>query len=112
MHRTVFLVVLVTFALVLGASSVQAGAGPFFGFAFKWLRDADGDGIPNHLDDDWVPPQDGTGYGKVQGGSFMIFVPSPERPTYERLTNLGDRLRDRDRLSDGSGGGVRGSIGR
>lgn len=25
-------------------------------------RDADGDGIPNCIDDDWVPPEDGTGY--------------------------------------------------
>jgi hypothetical protein len=30
-------------------------------------RDADGDGIPNGIDEDWVPPQDGTGYQNRPG---------------------------------------------
>ena len=29
--------------------------------AHKWLRDDDGDGIPNCLDPDYVPPEDGDG---------------------------------------------------
>ena len=31
-------------------------------------RDADGDGIPNSEDTDWVRPLDGTGYGNRSGG--------------------------------------------
>jgi hypothetical protein len=35
--------------------------------AYNWLRDDDGDGIPNCLDDNYVPPLDGTGYGYCGG---------------------------------------------
>ena len=29
--------------------------------SYKWLRDDDGDGIPNCDDPDYVPPEDGDG---------------------------------------------------
>ena len=40
------------------------------GNLYKWLRDADGDGIPNCEDPDWTAPKDGSGYGPgPDGGS-------------------------------------------
>jgi hypothetical protein len=38
-------------------------------YSWYWLRDADGDGIPNGDDEDWVPPLDGTGYGAPEKSS-------------------------------------------
>jgi len=76
--------VLITMLVMLGviaitASMAAAGNGPMTGpNAFKWARDDDGDGIPNGLDPDWLPPQDGSGYGHI--GPFVgpvLF--SPER---------------------------------
>ena len=37
------------------------------GNSYTWLRDDDGDGIPNCLDDDYTPPLDGSGI-KFRGG--------------------------------------------
>ncbi len=60
----------VTFALVLAASTAQArAADPGSGTCpSPWMQDADGDGIPNGLDPDYVPPMDGTG-NKFQRGA-------------------------------------------
>jgi len=41
--------------------------GFFYNYFYQWLRDDDGDGIPNCLDPDYVKPEDGTGYGKKNG---------------------------------------------
>jgi hypothetical protein len=40
-----------------GAEAAEAKAG----YAYQLARDADGDGVPNGQDPDWVKPQDGTG---------------------------------------------------
>lgn len=37
------------------------------GHAHQHQVDADGDGIPNCQDDDWVPPMDGTGFQHHRG---------------------------------------------
>ncbi len=59
--RKVFSVLAVIVAVfVLAAPSAMAGD-----FFYNWLRDDDGDGIPNCIDGDYVPPEDGTGYGKL-----------------------------------------------
>lgn len=42
------------------------------GHSFSWFRDADGDGIPNGLDEDWARPEDCTGYMLRHGfGTFL-----------------------------------------
>jgi len=80
----------------LAAPSVMAGNvkgsqdGSFFKYFYQWLRDDDGDGIPNCLDPDYVRPEDGTGYGKL-GPSLSG-------------DQFGVTIRDRDRLRDGSCG--------
>ena len=56
--------------LVVFATPAAEAGNPFgsffttssYSFMYKWLRDFDGDGIPNGQDEDWVPPEDGTGY--------------------------------------------------
>jgi hypothetical protein len=75
MVRYVFLIAVFMSAMTLGASQASAVTGPGqdFGYYFRWLRDADGDGIPNGLDDDWMRPKDGDGFkmehrhGKTDG---------------------------------------------
>jgi hypothetical protein len=47
-------------------------AGSLIGHCYNWLRDDDGDGIPNCLDEDYVPPEDGTGYGNCGGDSVAL----------------------------------------
>lgn len=59
---------------------------------YQWLRDADGDGIPNCDDPDYVPPQDGTGYGKLG------------KATDSAVSADQIRLQDQEQLRDGSCG--------
>ncbi len=37
------------------------------GYRYMWMADDDGDGIPNGQDDDWLPPEDGSGYKHGHG---------------------------------------------
>lgn len=60
--RKAFTVLAVLMAVSVLAAPVMAGD---LGYFYNWLRDDDGDGIPNCLDGDYVPPEDGTGYGKL-----------------------------------------------
>ncbi|MDD4858204.1 MAG: hypothetical protein PHD74_08900 [Candidatus Krumholzibacteria bacterium] len=81
---------------VLASPSVMAGNGKgtgegnFFKNFYQWLRDDDGDGIPNCIDPDYTRPEDGTGYGKL--GPSLSAVQDGDR----------DQIRDRDQLKDGS----------
>jgi hypothetical protein len=70
MRKLVFVLITLVFTLSLGAAQASADVGKDFSyfFHFQWLRDADGDGIPNCLDDDWERPQNGTGNGIKNGG--------------------------------------------
>ena len=70
MRRIVLIATVFAFVLTLGAVQVSADVKEHNN-CFKWLRDADGDGIPNCLDEDWVRPQDGTGY--MLGNGFGLF---------------------------------------
>lgn len=111
MRKSAALTALFAFLLVIGASHAFAAGpnGPRTGDCdnpianlYKWLRDADGDGIPNCDDEDWVAPQDGTGYGNVGGGPNG----SPNEPNSggnkwkgdNAKEGVGDRDRDRTRL--------------
>jgi len=82
---------------VLAAPSVMAGEGNYFKHFYQWLRDDDGDGVPNCIDPDYVRPEDGTGYGKL--GPALGSGPCggegdgvPDR----------DRIRIRDQKRDGT----------
>ncbi len=89
--RKIFTVVAVMLAIfVLAAPSVMAGN------FYSWLRDDDGDGIPNCLDPDYVRPEDGTGYGKL--GPRLSAVQFGDKDQ----TRDKDQIRDRDQLKDGS----------
>jgi hypothetical protein len=72
-RKLVFILTALAFTMSLGAAQASAGAGNGISnfFHFEWLRDADGDGIPNCLDDDWERPQNGTGYG-VKNGDCLL----------------------------------------
>jgi hypothetical protein len=39
----------------------------FYHHFYQWMRDDDGDGIPNCQDPDWTKPEDGAGYGTFGG---------------------------------------------
>ncbi len=117
MRRALLLALLVGIAISLGASDANAEGGKLrlsHFFNFEWFRDADGDGIPNCLDDDWAPPQDGTGYQDKHGfGSSGSGAMNGDGQTQEMSRNRngygsgnesgqGDLTRTRSRLRDGS----------
>jgi len=81
---------------VMARSSQSAGEGNCFANFYQWLRDDDGDGIPNCLDPDYVKPEDGTGYGKL-GPSSVDVQCGDQDQIRER-----DRIRERDQYKDGS----------
>ncbi len=74
MRRTLTLMVVLVAIALLASPPVMAkgpaGNGKSFAYHyfFQWLRDDDGDGIPNCQDPDYVKPEDGTGYGKNGDG--------------------------------------------
>lgn len=115
MRKFVFLLTALAFTLSLSAVPSSADGGNDFSyfFQFKWLRDADGDGIPNCLDDDWVRPQNGTGYGAKNGSCLLTSGAAAAAGDDGKMTrtrkeyhhNDGnpdgqhDRDRDRDRIN-------------
>ena len=69
-------------ALTLRLSPPPTQASVASGYSYSNVRDDDGDGIPNGQDDDYVKPQDGTGYKdqhKIGKDSFRKTVTSPAR---------------------------------
>jgi len=74
MGRTILILGMLAFAVTLGASVASADVGSG-GNSFAWFRDADGDGIPNGMDDDWVRPEDGTGYQVKNRFGFLLIGP-------------------------------------
>ncbi len=101
MRYVVCLIALTSMALVPTALHAAAVSIPMFGFHYEWLRDADGDGIPNHLDDDYVPPKDGTGYQMTLGQVSPFSLTTCNLPGLDGPSDSGDRIRDRIRLNDG-----------
>lgn len=108
MGRIVLIAILVTFAATLGAEQASAET-KGLGNCFNWFRDDDGDGIPNGLDDDWIRPEDGTGYkmGHSFGPMPSLTLPTSgdqNRHQYRQRKNKpeesGDQLRARLRLGD------------
>jgi hypothetical protein len=95
MRRTLTALAIMLAVFVLAAPSAMAGEGNFFKHFYQWLRDDDGDGVPNCLDPDYVRPEDGSGYGKLgpAGGSGSGDCDGAQ----DRI-----RLRTRDQIRDGS----------
>jgi len=86
---------------VLASPAVMAGEGRgpgegMFKYFYQWLRDDDGDGIPNCLDPDYVRPEDGSGYGKL--GPALTGDCDGDKDQLQ----VRDRIRDREQLKDGS----------
>jgi len=114
MVRIAFILGLLVFAATFGATQVSADAGTGDGHGFSWFRDADGDGIPNGMDPDWFPPEDGTGYrlkhqfGLLGVGTFLRAGDGQNayNQQYRHRRNQGDAaadcLRIRQQLRDGS----------
>jgi len=61
MRRILLMVTVLAFGMTLGVVPASADNGER-GYSFSWFRDADGDGIPNGIDVDWIRPGDGMGY--------------------------------------------------
>ena len=61
----------------------------FYNYFYQWLRDDDGDGIPNCLDPDYVKPEDGTGNAYKKGE--------------DNGDGEGSKVRTRTRTNDGQG---------
>ncbi|MBS3765947.1 hypothetical protein KGY71_05440 [Candidatus Bipolaricaulota bacterium] len=56
--------VMVLGLMVTGVVGLSGGNGPMDGSCDNPLeRDHDDDGVLNHEDEDWTPPEDGSGYG-------------------------------------------------
>lgn len=74
-----FVTLLATIAIMLAMAATAAYAAatpPGTGTCpSPWMQDADGDGIPNGLDEDYVRPQDGTG-NQFQRGAQPASVQS------------------------------------
>lgn len=112
MQRTIFLLVLAALALTLSFTPAAADNGMGYQHFYNWMRDDDGDGIPNHLDDDWTPPEDGSGYMMKHG--FTRFIARSGdvddgamyqhnfRHQIENSKSIGEFLRFVKRLRDGS----------
>ena len=112
MVRIACLVAVFIFAMTLAAPQASAGSGPGqgFGYYFQWFRDADGDGIPNGLDDDWIRPGDGTGHqlkhGNTGGDATALntdgnVLRKQYRFRYDPAGD-GERLQIHKRLRDGN----------
>jgi hypothetical protein len=114
MSRIVF--VFAVLALVAFIAVPQASAGTEKGNAYNynWLRDADGDGIPNGLDDDWTRPLDGTGHQLKYGFGLLLsgfgwgnaedgnMYRNQNRHQKNQSDTECDRVRERKQLRDGS----------
>ncbi len=113
MSRTILILGMLAFAVTLGPSVASADVGSG-GNSFAWFRDADGDGIPNGMDDDWVRPEDGTGYQAKNRFGFLLIGPfggngdggyvyqSQNRQRKNQPETPGDCLKIRLQLRDGS----------
>ena len=110
MRRTTLMAVAVLMLLGLTSTNAdagmmlrpeEAGVAKLYMHFYNWLRDDDGDGIPNCLDPDYVKPEDGTGFGKVKGYGYG--------ECDEDCDGTPDRIRDQIRLhiNDGRKTGVR-----
>ena len=112
MSRAIFMLGILACFVAIGAPAAYADTGSG-GNSFAWFRDNDGDGIPNGMDDDWVRPEDGSGYQLKHGFGFVLVGPfagqgvgPANEAQYRQRKNQpeapGDCLRIHLELRDGS----------
>lgn len=74
MKKALALFLILGVAWMISAPAANAGNGPGTGdghaFFYQWFQDSDGDGIPNCQDEDWVRPEDGSGFMHQIGMAF------------------------------------------
>jgi len=104
------------FLLMFGLLIVFSGQSVFAGnedapfkwggfFSYSWMRDADGDGIPNGIDPDWYAPQDGSGSKDAHKHQHM-HKPWSDTGTDDGVagggngSDNGDRLHTQDQLRE------------
>jgi hypothetical protein len=114
MNRIVFVLAVLGLIVAIGIPEASAGTGDGSSHSFNWLRDDDGDGIPNGLDDDWTRPLDCNGYQMKHGfgtlvTGFYVFstedgnvVRNQHRHRKNPADSGGDRTRTQNQLRDGS----------
>jgi len=114
MNRILLIILVLAVSTAVGVPQSSAGTGNGDGHSYKWLRDADGDGIPNGLDEDWVRPLDGTGhqmkygFGSPLNGLFLVSFSDGNvlRKQYRYRNDPsetgGDRIRSKEHRRDGS----------
>lgn len=102
MRQIATLALIVGFVVLLGVPSASAGGGRYLKFYhfYQWLRDSDGDGIPNCQDDNCVRPEDGSGY---QNGGVTHNDPPDETKyrkshRWQKSTGEAEQAGDLDRL--------------
>ena len=88
MQRTLLIMTVLAFAMTLGVVPASADNGGR-DHSFGWFRDADGDGIPHCLDEDWVRPEDGMGYMLRHGFGTLLTT---------AMTAGGDKVRHQHHL--------------
>ncbi|MGD8414811.1 MAG: hypothetical protein PVF33_11290 [Candidatus Latescibacterota bacterium] len=113
MNRILLVLLAAAVAVTIGAPQTHAGTGNGDGHNYNWLRDDDGDGIPNGLDEDWLRPLDGSGYQMKYGfggpfdGLYLIafdegkLLRKQYRYRYDPSEDGGDRTRLRIHNRDG-----------
>ena len=101
-------------AVAIGVPQASAGTENGSTHNFNWFRDADGDGIPNGLDEDWIRPLDGTGHQLGHGFGLLLnglffgniedgkIIRNQYRHRKNRPETPGDCIRDQKQLRDGS----------
>lgn len=105
MKRVVMLTVMMSFVLALSAMAQTNGNGNGtmnqFNHRYQYLNDADGDGIPNGQDPDYVRPTcDSTGIGSRYqwGHRFANTIREGVGSTMDSVHGLWIRLRERLRI--------------
>lgn len=114
MSRIVLIIAVLAIATTIWVPQASAGNGGGETHNYSWFRDADGDGIPNCLDEDWVRPLDGSGYqlgqrfGFLPGALFFgtsddgKMIQNKYRQRKNRPEMPGNGTGDQKRLRDGS----------
>ena len=98
-----FLAVLgVIFLMTTMPTMAEPGSGS--GYGYYLTNDDDGDGIPNGQDEDWIAPEDGTGYMHQNGQSEPETVITGTTEPAGNGSDNGDHLQIMDKLQlhDGS----------
>jgi len=107
MQRILIIVAVALAAVALIVPAASAGSGN--GYGYVWLRDDDGDGIPNGQDPDWIRPEDGTGYQMKYGfGPFIatpLFTMGPAGNIFSYAYLYQNRIRDRKHDGEGTPAG-------